>query len=297
MKPGSVLTQILRAIKAQLPRNVDEAEDERVHSKSVFGSTLRKASIVIYTLALGAIVVWVALQLAAPSGSTGMTLSLPLARGPFTVLDFPPQNHHEPKAIILFGSGDGGWTALEEAMSKTLQMRGYEVVGIDFARYANTDYSLEILQKDMSQIAATIRARYADNNPPVIMGGYSMGAGQAIAVSGGPNPPAGLAGVLLADPPRRGRYGLRFVDLNDPVPTGPGTFSMDEFSKTMSSSLRLVQWHAAQDPWDSRTWLDGLAAPHKEFVFAETGHTYNNNRADFLTQFADSVSWILNPAP
>ncbi len=48
----------------------------------------------------------------------------------------------------------------------------------------------------MATIATTIRARYADNNPPVIIGGYSMGAAQAIAAAGGPHPPAGLVGVL-----------------------------------------------------------------------------------------------------
>jgi pimeloyl-ACP methyl ester carboxylesterase len=295
MKPGSVLTQILRAAQAQLPRMADDGDDERVQSKSLFGSTLRKVSFVIYAVALVAIVAWVALQVAAPSGSTGTTLTLPLARGPFTVLDFRPQVHHEPRAIILFGTGDGGWSPFEEAICKTLQLRGYEVIGIDSARYADTDYSLEILQKDMTQIAATIRARYADNNPPVILGGYSMGAAQAIAASGGPHPPAGLVGVLLVDPRSRGRYGLRLADKGDALPTGPGTFSMDDFAKTMGN-LRVVQWHATEDPIDSRTWLDGLTAPHKEFDFGQTGHAYNNNRADFLGQFADSVNWILNPA-
>ncbi|HEX4141873.1 MAG TPA: AcvB/VirJ family lysyl-phosphatidylglycerol hydrolase [Candidatus Methylacidiphilales bacterium] len=233
--------------------------------------------------------------MAAPNGSTGATLTLPLARGPFTVLDFPPQVHKEPRAIILFGSGDGGWTGFEEAICKTLQSRTYEAVGIDYARYADSDYSLEILQADMSQIAATIRARYADNNPPVIIGGYSMGAAQAIAAAGGPHPPAGLAGVLLVDPRSRGRYGLRLADKGDALPTGPGTFSMDEFTKTMGE-LRVVQWHATEDPIDSRAWLESLTAPHKEFDFGQTGHYYNNGRADFLTQFGDSVNWILNPA-
>jgi pimeloyl-ACP methyl ester carboxylesterase len=274
----------------------DDGDDERDQPKSLFGSTLRKVSLAVYVIALVAIIVWVALEVAAPNGSTGATLTLPLARGPFTVLDFPPQVHREPRAIILFGSGDGGWTTFEEAMCKTLQSRGYEVVGIDYARYAESDYSLEILQRDLSQMAATVRARYADNNPPVIVGGYSMGAAQAIAAAGGPHPPAGLAGVLLVDPRSRGRYGLRLMDKGDLLPTGPGTFGMDEFAGSMAG-LRVVQWHATEDPIDSREWLAGLTAAHKEFDFAQTGHAYNNNRADFLGQFADSVNWILEPAP
>jgi hypothetical protein len=57
-----------------------------------------------------------------------------------------------------------------------------------------------------------------------------------------------------------------------------------------------VQWHAAEDSIDSRSWLDGLTAPHKEYDFGQTGHYYDTDRADFLTQFADSVNWILTPA-
>jgi pimeloyl-ACP methyl ester carboxylesterase len=283
-------------VQAQLPRFSDEGEDERAQNRTLFGATLRKVSITIYALALAAMIAWVAVQMAAPNGSMGTPLTLQLARGPFTVLDFPPQVRKEPRAIILFGTGDGGWTGFEEAICKTLQSGTYEAVGIDFARYADTDYSLDILQRDMSRIAATIRAPYADNNPPVILGGYSMGAAQAIAAAGGPNRPEGLVGLLLVDPRSRGRYGLRLADKGDALPTGPGTFSMDDFSKTMGN-LRVVQWHATEDPIDSRDWLATLTAPHREFDFGQTGHYYNNDRADFLTQFSDSVGWILNPAP
>ncbi len=139
MKPGSVLSRLLRALQTQLPRFADDGEDERVQSRTFFGSTLRKVAFFIYALALAAIVAWVAVQMAAPNGSTGATLTLQLTRGQFTVLDFQPQVHKEPRAIILFGSGDGGWTGFEEAICKTLQSRMYEPIGIDFARYANTD--------------------------------------------------------------------------------------------------------------------------------------------------------------
>jgi pimeloyl-ACP methyl ester carboxylesterase len=289
-----MLSSLLRAAQTQLPRLPEEDGEERAQTKSVFGSALRKASIVVYALALTAMVGWVALQLAAPNGSTGKETFFSLARGRFAVLDFPPQGRKEPRAIILFGTGDGGWSPLEEAVCKMLQSRGYEPVGIDFTRYANTDYTLEILQRDMGQITRTIRARYADNNPPVIVGGYSMGAAQAIAIAGGPHPPEGLIGVLLVDPRSRGRYGLRLVDKSDLLPTGPGTFSMEQFTKTMGH-LRVVQWHATEDSIDSRAWLGDLTAPHKEFDFGATGHYYNNDRADFLTQLGDSVNWITDP--
>jgi len=121
-----------------------------------------------------------------------------------------------------------------------------------------------------------------------------MGAAQAIAAAGGPHPPRNVVGLLLLDPCSRGRYGLRLSDRSDFLPTGPGTFSMDEFASTMGD-LHVEQWHAAQDSIDSRKWLSSLTAPHKEFDFEKSGHYYNNDREDFLRRLVNSIPWILSP--
>jgi len=196
--------------------------------------------------------------------------------------------------MIIFASGDGGWSDFEEGICRTLQKNGYQVIGIDSVLYAETDYNLEILQSDFSRIVQAMRAAYGNNPPPLIVGGYSMGAAQAIAVAGGPQPPQGLAGLLLVDPCARGRYGLRTSDQFNMLPTGPDTFSMKEFAATMGH-LRVVQWHAEEDSIDSRSWLDSLTAAHKEFDFPEAGHEYKDNREEFLREFVLSVQWILNP--
>ena len=120
-----------------------------------------------------------------------------------------------------------------------------------------------------------------------------MGAAQAIAGGGGPHPPKELVGLLLLDPCSRGRYGLRFSDRTDFLPTGPGTFSAAEFTKTMGR-LHVVQWHAAQDSIDSRAWLHALTAPHKELDFGETGHYYDVDREKFLSEMVDCIPWILD---
>ena len=110
-----------------------------------------------------------------------------------------------------------------------------------------------------------------------------MGAAQAIAVGGGPNPPRGLVGLLVVDPCSRGRYGLRLSDRTDFLPTGDGTFGVEEFAQTLGH-VCVMQWHAADDTIDSRTWLAELQAPHKEIDFPQTGHYYSEGREDFLRQ-------------
>ena len=121
-----------------------------------------------------------------------------------------------------------------------------------------------------------------------------MGAAQAIAVGGGPNPPHGLAGLLVVDPCSRGRYGLRLSDRTDFLPTGDNTFGVEDFGNTLGN-LRVVQWHADDDTIDSRAWLATLQAPHKEIDFAQTGHYYSEGREEFLRKLVASVPWILHP--
>jgi phosphatidylglycerol lysyltransferase len=253
---------------------------------------LRTASLVLYALALTGVVVWKAVEIDASYHSAGKSVTIQLQRGRFTFLEFPAKTP-ETRAILVFGSGDGGWSGFEEEISLSLQGRGYEVLGIDFNSYAVTDYDLATLQADFGKIARTAEQPYGGHPPPLIVGGWSMGAAQAIAVAGGPHPPRGLAGLLLLDPCSRGRYGLRLSDRADILPSGNGTFGVEEFARTLGR-VRVVQWHAAEDSIDSRAWLASLTAPHKEFDFAKTGHFYSVGREDFLEQLAASVPWILS---
>jgi len=223
--------------------------------------------------------------------SAGKVVSVNLTRNTFSLLDFRPAKG-SPRAILLFASGDGGWSELEETVSLALQSHGYEVIGINSNAYAETDYDLATLQADYDRIVQKAETRYGNQPSPVILAGWSMGAAQVIAAAGGPHPPRDVAGLLLLDPCSRGRYGLRLLDRSDFLPTGPGTFGVDEFARTMGD-LHVVQWHAAEDSIDSRTWLASLTAPHKEFDFENTGHYYSNDRPDFLARMIGSIPWIL----
>src|ERR1700759_9135 len=45
-----------------------------------------------------------------------------------------------PKAILIFGSGDGGWSAWEDAVSRSLRDAKVLVVGFDCRKYSASDY-------------------------------------------------------------------------------------------------------------------------------------------------------------
>jgi phosphatidylglycerol lysyltransferase len=227
-----------------------------------------------------------------PARSTGQEVRIQLRRGPFTVFKFAPSSR-TPLAMVLFRSGDGGWGPWEDTVAQALRRGGYEVIGIDSADYAKTDYDLSTLEADSNAIAAAALAPFGKNPPPLILGGWSMGAGQAIAIAGGPNPPR-TVGLLLASPLSRGRYGLRLSDQLNILPRGPGTFAVENFAHRLRD-LRIVQWHGGDDWIDSRAWLKDLTADHREYDLPHGGHTYAGASPEFLQQFVASAGWIIRP--
>ena len=233
---------------------------------------------------------------------SGEKIRVNLDRGSFEVLRYPAKLDNagaSPKALILFGTGSGGWSYWEEAVSCKLQSDGYEVLGIDFALYSQSDYDLNILENDYQKIVQEGLKESGNHPLPVILGGWSTGAEQSVAVAGGPHPPPGLAGLLLVSPGSEGGYGsyaTNYVYWNAPTAK---IFKLADFAPKLVR-LRVAQWHAQLDPLDSRAWLDSLATTHREFDFDHALHDYRGACHAFLVRLSKSVSWILTgdaPSP
>jgi hypothetical protein len=227
---------------------------------------------------------------------SGQKIRLELSRDEFEVLRYRAKLDSagaSPKALIVFGTGSGGWSYWEENVCCKLQDDGYEVLGIDFAIYAHNDYDLNILESDYQKIIQ-YGLKACGNRPlPVIMGGWSTGAEQAVAVAGGPHPPTGLVGLLLVSPGSEGAYGTNATNYINWHTPASKLFKLADFASKLSH-LRIAQWHAQLDPLDSCTWLDSLSTTHREFDFDHALHDYRGACADFLARLSKSVSWILN---
>jgi hypothetical protein len=230
----------------------------------------------------------------------GVKNPLVLTRGSFVLLRYPARllpGETTPKALVLFGSGCSGWSDFERQVSHRFQLYGCEVLGVDFALYSKSDYDLETLQQDYGKIVAFGLAPYAGKKPPVILGGWSTGAEEAVAVAGGPHPPAGVAGLFLISPGSEGGYGPYATSLfSFNAPAGK-LFKLADFGPRLKN-LRVVQWHAEFDVLDSRDWLSSLKVPHREFDFPNAIHDFGGPCDQFLDQLNGSFAWILNePAP
>jgi phosphatidylglycerol lysyltransferase len=228
--------------------------------------------------------------------TSGEKLPLVLARGNFVILRYPAKltaTLVRPKAIVLFGSGCGGWSYWEENVCHELQADGDEVLGIDFALYSQSDFDLNTLEQDYQTIVDYGEKPYGTQTVPVILGGWSTGAEQAVAVAGGPHSPTGSIGLLLVSPGREGGYGsyaTSYLDLDAPASK---LFNLVDFAPKLTG-LRIAQWHAEFDLLDSCAWLSALKGVHKEYDFPDAIHDYHGACPAFLSELSSSVSWILD---
>lgn len=201
------------------------------------------------------------------------------------------------QGIFVFGSGDGGWSYWEEIVCGHLAKRGWAVAGVDFARYAETDFSREILASDYAAIVNELGRRCPPapdgGGRPVIFGGWSMGAEHAVAAAAARSPvPSGL---LLVAPGARGRYGLHMADTLGLAPKGPGTFGLADFASALGG-MRIAQLHATLDPLDSTDWFRGLGLELRLWKYPRAFHDFDGASDEFLALVDKSVAWLLKPS-
>jgi phosphatidylglycerol lysyltransferase len=215
-----------------------------------------------------------------------------LARGNFTTYHFAPGAI--PRAILLFGSGDGGWGYFENRACSFLKEHGYYVIGIDCRKYAASDYSETTLAADFLALAEEGAKRVGLPDLPVIYGGWSMGAVQAVAASGSGKRANHLVGLLLLSMDSRGRYGLRLTDEINIAPTGPGTFGVSDFTEAVED-LRVLQFEAVGDWMNSSDWIKTLNSPHCLYEIENSNHDFDGLDEIFTKTLLEGLDWILDP--
>ncbi len=193
-----------------------------------------------------------------------------------------------PTAVIVFASGDGGWTDWENEMSTWLAESGWWVAGLNCRAYAEEPYDADLLAEDFQRLAKSLDA---PPGTPVFYGGWSMGAVQAVAAAGTDRPPD-LRGLLLFSCGSRGRYGLELKDEIGIAPTGEGTFGVASFSERMDG-LRIAQFHGGADFISSTAWIRSLRQATALYEIPGYNHGFDGPAPEFQPQVARAQGWLL----
>lgn len=219
------------------------------------------------------------------------TTDVELTRGAFDVRLYATEGG-DPRALVVFGSGDGGWSTWEHIVSSWLQDANIAVVAFDFKKYSVTDFDQPTIAKDMATVATFAAKRLKAEGVPVLYGGWSMGAVEAVAAARGTNRPPELAGLLLMGLDSRGRYGVRAPDMIGITPTGPGTFDLNEFNQDLRD-VRVVQYHGTADFMAQTTWIRLLKSPHQLYLLKGMNHGFDGLSPAFQSVFLAGANWAL----
>ena len=230
-----------------------------------------------------------------PSPPESETEKVELTHISQTVRYYDPPDGSAPSAVLVFGSGDGGWSVWEDAVAKKLSAeQNVAVVTFDTFLYAQKPFDAKKLSADMARIAEAALSRYdGAEDAPVFYGGWSTGAEWSVAAAAVQDArPERLEGLLLIAPGERSRYGLTKSDIAGIKPTGPGSFGLADLAKKMAP-LRVAQFHAEHDPMDSFAWLREVDdTPRVLFVYRGGWHDFGGVSDKFVVQLEQAMDWL-----
>src|ERR1043165_6684719 len=147
------------------------------------------------------------------------TFQLTIRSGVPLDLQLYQQEHASNQPLVLFTSGDGGWSPFCADIAAHIAATGVTVVGFDAKTYLTTfatpkqPVTAEEITRDYNALAQVALAQPGvDERTPLILAGWSLGAGYSVLVASEPdfNHPVGR--VVAISLPELGELAWRSTD-------------------------------------------------------------------------------------
>ncbi len=226
-------------------------------------------------------------------GQPDKIISMKLARGGFEIHWLPATlaPNTNPKALVIFGSGGGGWTIWEDRICARLQGDGYDVVGVDMWGFAGCEMPwTKVCDDYLNFVKKGQELGGRQGQIPIIYGGWSTGAEEAVAAAAGQRPP-GLVGLLMIAPGNEGYTGHYMKDMiKVNVPEG-FVFTLAGLADKLTG-LKVIFCHGQLDVLDSRSWFSSVSVPKKEIDYQKLGHIYGNCCDKFTKSVIRELPWL-----
>jgi len=118
------------------------------------------------------------------------TFQATIRSGPALDLHLYQQEHATNQPLVLFSSGDGGWSPFCADIAAHIAATGITVVGVDIKTYLvnfaspQKPITVEDLTRDYDTIARLALAQHGiDTKAPVVLAGWSLGADYSVIVA------------------------------------------------------------------------------------------------------------------
>ena len=147
------------------------------------------------------------------------TFQATIRSGPPLDLQVYQQEHAAKQPLVLFTSGDGGWSPFCADIAAHIAASGITVVGIDAKSYLvnfaspQKPITPEELTRDYDAIARLAITRPGiDDKAPVVLAGWSLGAGYSVIVATQPEFTFPVSRILAISLPMYGELAWKATD-------------------------------------------------------------------------------------
>ncbi|HET6976401.1 MAG TPA: AcvB/VirJ family lysyl-phosphatidylglycerol hydrolase [Pyrinomonadaceae bacterium] len=213
------------------------------------------------------------------------------------------QEHANNQPLVLFTSGDGGWSPFCADIAAHIAATGITVVGVDSKSYLvnfaspQKPVSAEQLTRDYDEIA---RAAFAqpgiDAKTPVVLAGWSLGAGYSVIVASQPEFSLPVSKVVAISLPLYGELAWKPTDAIIYFTHGtPGekVFDVRQYLKKLKQTP-IVFLNATNDknaPLREAQSLYEVAPGAKSFYAVKAGgHHFEGGEKEFFEDLDRGIS-------
>ena len=235
------------------------------------------------------------------------TFQATIRNGPPLDFQLYQQEHASNQPLMLFTSGDGGWSPFCADMAAHIAASGITVVGIDAKSYLvnfaspKNPVTAEELTRDYDSIARLSIARPGvDAKAPIVLAGWSLGAGYSVIVATQPEFTYPVSRILAVSLPMYGELAWQASDSIIYITHGTPhekVFDAHQYLKKLKQ-VPIVFLNATND--DNAPFREAQslyeAAPGTKHLYAvkARGHHFEGGEKEFyqdldqgLTQIAD----------
>jgi dienelactone hydrolase len=235
------------------------------------------------------------------------TFQATIRSGPPIDLQVYQQENAKSQPLVLFTSGDGGWSPFCADIAAHIAASGMTVVGIDVKSYLvnfaspQEPVSAEDLTRDYDTIAHLAIARPGiDVKAPVVLAGWSLGAGYSVIVASQPEFSLAVSRVIAISLPMYGELAWKASDAIIYVTHGTPNekvFDAHQYLKKLKQTpiVFLNATHDSDAPFREAESLYEVTPGVKQlYAVKARGHHFEGGEKEFyqdldqgLTQIAD----------
>src|SRR5689334_20988766 len=220
-------------------------------------------------------------------------------------LDFQvyQQEHAANQPLVLFTSGDGGWSPFCADIAAHIAASGMTVVGFDAKTYLTTfatpqkPVTAEEITRDYDALARTALTQPGvDQKTPMVLAGWSLGAGYSVLVASQPDFSVPLSRVVAISLPEYGELAWRPSDSIIYITHGTPhekTFDVHPFLKKLTHTP-IVFLNATEDDTaplrDAKSLYEVTASAKRFYAVKARGHHFEGGEKEFYQDLDAGLS-------